>query len=138
MKLPQVFTGIVVHGYGRGHKTVGFATANLDTKSWTEDTTEADFGVYCGIVHLNGHDPLIGIVSIGKNPTFGEIKPTFEVHILGFDQDIYGVEMVVDLKQHMRPMIAFKSVDQLKEQIGKDAATAKKEMEILMKSEFKA
>lgn len=132
MKLPQTFVGIVVHGFGRGHKTVGFATANLDTKSWSGDTSEADFGVYSGLVYIRGESARIGVISIGKNPTFGEQRPTFEVHILDFDEDIYDVEMTVDLREYIRPMISFKSIDELKTQIGKDANTARVAMQKIL------
>lgn len=134
MKLPQTFVGIVIHGFGRGHKTVGFATANLDTKSWNDDITEDDFGVYCGLVYIRGEAARIGLVSIGKNPTFGDLHPTFEVHILDFDEDIYDVEMTVDLREFLRPMVTFKSIDELKKQIHNDCVDGRKSMQELIDS----
>ncbi|OHS93960.1 Riboflavin kinase [Tritrichomonas foetus] len=116
---------------------LGFATANLSTDSWTVDVTEDDYGVYCGLVEVrvdekdnfNEKMPKACVVSIGKNPTFGAKFPAFEVHILEFDGDIYGEEMRVQLFEKMRPMIQFKSIDQLKEQITSDAKSAKTKMQ---------
>jgi len=126
MELPQLFHGVVVHGLGRGHKTLGFPTANLSPDKWSVHVTESDYGVYCGLVTI-GTDPLrIGVLSIGKNLTFNDEKPSFEVHILDFDGDLYGVEIEVNVTHFLRPMISFKSIDQLILQIKADLEDSRK------------
>jgi FAD synthase len=126
MLLPQTFTGTIVHGFGRGHRTLGFPTANLNPSAWTIDTTEDAYGVYAGVVYIPKESPRIGVISLGKNLTFGVKTPTFEVHILDFDADIYGVEMRVDVQLRVRSMMPFTSIDQLKTQIAKDISDARK------------
>ena len=132
MQLPRVFEGEVIHGFGRGHKTVGFATANLCTDNWSPPLTDADFGVYSGLVYMRGEKARIGVVSVGKNPTFDDNHPTFEVHILDFDEDIYGVVLKVELKEHLRPMMKFGSVDELTAQIATDSNNAREHMTPLL------
>ena len=139
MKLPGIYEGEIVHGFGRGHKMLGFATANLDTNSWDDDITEEDYGVYCGFVQIkstkknkNKGNQMICVVSIGKNPTFNVRKPAFEVHILDFDNDIYSRIIRVELVEKLRPLVQFKSIDDLKMQIAKDKETAQKKMDSLL------
>ena len=132
MNLPKTFEGEIIHGFGRGHKTVGFATANVSTANWDVKLTESDFGVYCGLVYIRGEKARIGVVSVGKNLTFNGSKPTFEVHILDFDEDIYGVLMKVDLRKLLRPMIKFNSLDELIAQITTDSQKARELMTPLL------
>ena len=126
LELPQVFSGTVVHGKGRGHKELGFPTANLSSESWTVKLTKNDFGVYAGIVNVLDEKPRIGIISIGENPTFNDMThPTFEVHILDFDADIYGEIMKVTITNYLRPMISFKSLQDLINAITNDGLQAR-------------
>lgn len=132
MQLPRKFEGEIVHGFGRGHKTIGFATANMCMDKWTEPLTENDFGVYSGLVWIRGEPARVGVVSIGKNPTFETVVPTFEVHILDFDEDIYGVVMTVELRELLRPMMKFKSFQDLSAQINADSQKARETMTPLL------
>lgn len=124
MKLPKTFSGEVIHGFGRGSKKLGFPTANIDPNSWDEKVQEKDYGVYCGLVTVKNEPKRYCVFSIGKNPTFGTEAPTFEVHILDFDEDIYGEIITVDVLSYIRPMITFKSIGELISQITKDCQTA--------------
>lgn len=135
MNLPQTFTGEIVRGFGRGHKMLGFATANLSTGSWTVEVPEDAYGVYDGLVRIRGEPPRIGVVSVGKNTTFDALHPTFEVHILDFDEDIYGVHMEVELITFLRPMIQFKSIDDLIQQISTDCGHAREHIAPLLNRE---
>lgn len=125
MNLPRTFEGEVIHGFGRGHKSVGFATANISTENWKLEITESEFGVYCGLVYIRGEKARIGVVSIGKNLTFNQEKPTFEVHILDFNEDIYGIIMKIDLREFIRPMMKFQSFNELSSQISSDSKKAR-------------
>lgn len=117
-------SGTVVHGFGRGHSLLSFETANIDFESTI--FTARDFGVYCGYVQLRGEPLRLGVISIGKNPTFDNAYPTFEVHILDFKRDIYGEEMRVRLVRKLRDMIEFKSVADLIAQIARDIDAARR------------
>ncbi|EAX98844.1 Riboflavin kinase / FAD synthetase family protein [Trichomonas vaginalis G3] len=120
MKLPTHFSGTVVKGFQRGSRQLGFPTANIDPKSWTIDLSEDDFGVYCGICSINNGPEYKCVFSIGKNVTFEMTTPTFEVHILNFDEDIYGEKITVYVHHFIRKMRAFKSIEDLKSRISQD------------------
>ncbi|KAH0794578.1 Riboflavin kinase [Histomonas meleagridis] len=124
LKLPYTVSGIVIHGFGRGHSLLGFPTANISTDYWQE-ITEAEYGVYCGTVDVEGYPTKAGVISIGKNPTFDNKKPTFEVHILNFRDDIYDQKITVELMEKIRPMLVFKDINGLITQINKDIEYAK-------------
>jgi FAD synthase len=125
MELPKRFSGEIIRGFGRGHRTLGFATANLTPQSWAINIADDGYGVYAGLVRIRGEPARIGVVSVGRNFTFDAKSPTFEVHILDFDEDIYGVTMDVDLRTRIRSMMPFKDLDSLKAQITADTATAR-------------
>lgn len=125
MKLPKAFSGKVVRGFGRGSKLLGFATANLDETSWDLKLTENDYGVYSGWVTLRKEPKRMCVLSIGKAQTFDVEKPTFEVHILDFDEDIYGVKLDVEIVHFLRPMKTFNSAQDLKNQITSDTKKAR-------------
>ena len=128
----RTFTGEVIRGFGRGSGKIGFPTANIDPSSWNIEIGEQDFGVYCGLVSVHNNVEKFCVFSIGKNPTFQLNCPTFEVHILDFDEDIYGEIISVKVLKYLRPMRAFKGVEELKYQITKDAADSREYLEKLL------
>ncbi|MNE95169.1 RNA-binding riboflavin kinase RibR [compost metagenome] len=67
-------------------------------------------------------------MNVGVKPTFheGVLNPSFEVHLFDFNQQIYGESVLVELHHYIRPERKFSSVDELINQIGNDAQTAKK------------
>ena len=125
MELPQTFSGKVIPGFGRGSKQLGFATANIDPSTWNVHIKENEYAVYCGYCTLRNEPKRYCVFSIGKNFTFGELTPTFEVHILDFDEDIYGEELTVDVLKYIRPMMTFNSIQELIAQITNDCQTAR-------------
>jgi len=134
MQLPFTVKGTVVHGFGRGHSTLGFPTANVNPLSWKDDIDEKSFGVYCGSITIDNGITRIGILSIGKNVTFGVTHPTFEVHILNFNEDIYGKEVSVTISNFVRPMKVFTSINDLKNQIKKDISDSLRLTKIVQSS----
>jgi len=48
----------------------------------------------------------------------------FEVHILNFNEDIYGKELTIELIDFIRPTEKFKSIEQMQEQIADDKLQA--------------
>lgn len=112
--------GKVVEGAKRG-QTLGFPTANLEIS----DELYPKAGVYA--VEVVWHPQRFnGLANIGLNPTFspqrGEEEERFslEVHILNFNQDIYGEEIEVHFKKRIRDEVRFESPSLLIEQIKKD------------------
>ncbi|HOA40431.1 MAG TPA: bifunctional riboflavin kinase/FAD synthetase [Halanaerobiales bacterium] len=107
--------GKVVRGKGRG-KTLGVPTANIKLD---EDYVLPPEGVYSAYVLYDGKE-YQGVVNFGNNPTFPGSDFTIEVHIIGFDKEIYCEHLSLDLVQRIRGEMTFKSSDELVEQIKKD------------------
>jgi len=117
--------GKVVEGEKRG-QTLGFPTANLELS----DELYPKTGVYA--VQVVWHQKRFnGLANIGTNPTFpaqtgkGGEPFSLEVHILGFNQDIYGKEIEVSFKKRIRDEARFESPSLLIEQIKKDIQWAR-------------
>ena len=131
MIVNQTFTGKVVKGFGRGSKKLGFPTANIDPSSWDIEITEQEYGVYCGVVTIKNNIKKYCVFSIGKNPTFKLNCPTFEVHILDFDEDIYDEIISVKVLKYLRPMRTFKGIHELVHQITKDCGDSREYLSTL-------
>ncbi|MBW1644875.1 MAG: bifunctional riboflavin kinase/FAD synthetase [Deltaproteobacteria bacterium] len=111
--------GVVGHGKRRG-KQLGFPTANLSSEAELYPRE----GVYAVWVDYGGRR-WEGVLSIGYNPTFGDTGLTVEVHILGFDGDLYGETLKLYFLQYLRGVMAFADVEALKAQIAADIAAAR-------------
>jgi riboflavin kinase/FMN adenylyltransferase len=110
-------SGLVVAGQGRGRQVTGFPTANLKLEEYQLIPLD---GVYAGTTVLDGRSYPCAI-NIGCRPTVtSDRTPTIEVHILNFDNDIYGNQLEVELWEYLRPEQKFAGIDALKEQINKD------------------
>ncbi|MDQ0270181.1 bifunctional riboflavin kinase/FAD synthetase [Cytobacillus purgationiresistens] len=114
-------SGMVVQGDQRGRK-LGFPTANVDSK---EDYLIPPVGVYAVRIHVKGVWRE-AVCNLGYKPTFHDDleKPSVEVHIFDFDQDIYGEEVIVEWHQHLRSERKFNGIDELITQISKDKGNA--------------
>ena len=111
---PYSVQGKVVRGTSKG-KVLGIKTATLKIRS---DLIPPD-GVYFALADVSGirHRAL---VNIGHQPTFGSYKRAIEVHIMGFDRDIYGEKMETFFLERIRAEKRFESVSELREQIEED------------------
>ena len=112
--------GEVVRGDGRGRQ-LGFPTANVDPA--TEIIPPP--AVYEVTVLFRGIRKR-AVLSIGTRPTFHgdkERKPTIEVHIPGFSEDIYGETLEVFIVRKIRDQKKFGSVEELLENIRRDIAS---------------
>ena len=117
------FKGLVVRGDGRGRK-LGFPTANIQTEGPGDNLKEQALGVYVARVKMGG-DIKKGVANVGKKPTFNRDGcVSLEVHIPGFEGDLYGQTVTVELLQHLRNEIEFGSVFELKKQISVDVELA--------------
>ncbi len=117
--------GKVIEGSKRGHG-LGFPTANLEMT----DELYPKTGVYAVDV-IWRNQRLNGVANIGFNPTFASTERgeragfSLEVHLLDFDQEIYGDEIQVNFKKRIRDEIRFDSASHLIDQIQKDIEWAK-------------
>lgn len=113
--------GQVEHGFGRGSKLLNIPTANLHL---IREYVLPKVGVYSGMANINGilHPAMI---NIGMNPTFNNSNQTIEVHILDFDQDLYGKLLRIYFYDRIRSEMRFSGVDALKTQLQKDLIATK-------------
>jgi riboflavin kinase/FMN adenylyltransferase len=115
---PYALQGHVVEGYRRG-RTIGVPTANLDT---LDQLLPAD-GVYAGRCEIDDRR-YAAAVSIGIAPTFGGSRRQVEAHLIGFDGDLYGRTIQLELIDWTRDQMRFQGVDALKAQLGRDIVIA--------------
>lgn len=110
-------SGIVSQGAGVG-RTIGFPTANLRVPE-TEKLIPGN-GVYATSVELGGKQ-YPGMLNIGVRPTVEtEGKRTIELHIVGFEGDLYGQRINMEVVKHLRAEQRFPSLDALKDQLRTD------------------
>ena len=115
--------GTVVHGAGIGRQ-LGFPTANISLPDAMQQLP-AD-GVYEVDVTLDGENHK-GVMNIGRKPTVASGKErTLEVHIIGFDGDIYGRPVTVEFVRRLRGEQSFVNIDALRFQIEVDVARVKR------------
>jgi riboflavin kinase/FMN adenylyltransferase len=108
---PAEVEGVVVEGDARGG-TLGFPTANLAAEP---GLLVPAHGIYAGFAA--GHR---AAVSIGTNPHYGGDELRIEAFLLGFEGDLYGRRLVVELWRRLRDERAFASEEELIEQIARD------------------
>lgn len=115
--------GKVIEGLGRGRK-IGRPTANLIVP---DEKCIPMNGVYVGRTRL-GKKKYDCLISLGPRPTFrdSQEEDAFEVHILDFDQDIFGRILEVYFVHFLRRHIPFGNTRQLKRAIDKDEKVARK------------
>ncbi len=103
----DTITGKVIHGDGYGKK-LGFPTVNLETAKVNIPRE----GVYAGDAILESKKYRAGIV-------IGPVNK-IEAHLIGYDGNAYGKEVVLELKKFLRPYIKFNSEEELIAQIKED------------------
>lgn len=115
---PFQLYGTVVRGQGRG-RTIGFPTSNLETGEQLLPQ-KGVYSVSVRIANLSA-SPIPGIMNIGTIPTFtNQQHQTVEVHLLDFDEDLYGKNLIVDIRQFIRKEKKFSSAEELIKQIHED------------------
>lgn len=115
-------SGRVVHGNKTG-RTLGYPTANVHMKH-NKPPLAGIFAVeLCGL----GDTPLRGVASLGVRPTVKPNgKPTLEVHLFDFQQEIYGRHVRVDFLHKLRDEEKFPNLDELVRQIAVDVEKAER------------
>jgi len=113
---PVFIIGEVVHGKKLGRK-MGFPTANLSILN----KVYPPFGLYGAKVRIEGEDiERDAMVNIGKNPTLKPEEQSIEVHILDFNEYIYGKKIYLKLKKYIREEKKFSSMEELRDAIKSD------------------
>lgn len=111
-------SGRIVHGQKLG-RTIGVPTANVLPKRVRTPVS----GVFAVEVRGLG-DVLQGVANLGTRPTVGGDRVRLEVHLLDYDQDIYGKYIQVMFRHKIRDEQKFDGLDALKAAIQKDIETA--------------
>jgi riboflavin kinase/FMN adenylyltransferase len=114
---PHEVDGIVVAGDARGG-TLGYPTANL---SVDPQLLVPAYGIYAGAGA--GHRAAI---SIGTNPHYGGEERRIESFLLGFEGDLYGRRLRLEVWKRLREERVFESEAALIEQIGRDVEEAQR------------
>ncbi|MFQ6044179.1 MAG: riboflavin biosynthesis protein RibF, partial [Candidatus Poribacteria bacterium] len=110
--------GEVIKGRSIGRR-IGFPTANIDTG----DQMLPPNGIYAIRARLQG-EMFDGVLSMGVRPTFDDNQFQVEAYLLDFDGSIYGQTIEIFFIEKLRDEIAFPSVEELTNQIGRDIETA--------------
>ena len=114
--------GVVVPGCGKGRQ-IGFRTANM---SLYDPLKLIPYnGVYAVWATVEGKT-YKGVCNIGYRPTTHDGRGlTVETHLLDFDEDIYGLDLKVRFVNFIRDEQRFDSMEQLRDQLFKDADEAR-------------
>ena len=121
---PYSLTGLVVQGRHWG-RTLNFPTANiLISESLKALPIE---GVYAVTTQILGREELFkGMANIGPLPTYNIQDVHCEVHLIDFNDDIYGKELRIELHEKIRDIQKFESTELLKLQLELDCEKCQK------------
>lgn len=150
----------IVCGFGRGSAELGIPTANVPIDQLPESVNQLKLGVYFGFARVkpverevgtvtrnDGRDVRIDygrdlkkesgdldilpvVLSVGKNPFYGNDFKTVELHIIHtFQDDFYGAKVKFSILGYIRPELDYTTRDALIEDIHIDIATALKALE---------
>ena len=115
---PYCLAGVVQRGAGRGRQ-LGFATANLavPTRGPLPD------GVYAGrvLVRQTFRDAMM---NLGRAPTFPDGERRLEIHLPGWEDPLYGEQLLVFFLTRLRDEQRFSDADALTRQLKNDQAAA--------------
>ena len=108
----MIIEGIVVHGNSLGGR-MGFPTANIEADA----ALDARDGVYASRVEVDGR-MYDAMSNLGYKPTVDGRRRLLETNIFGFEGDLYGRRLRVELLRFIRPERRFGSGEELFRQIG--------------------
>jgi riboflavin kinase/FMN adenylyltransferase len=123
---PYGLQGRVVPGRGVG-RTLSFPTANVDVGD--ERKLLPRFGVYAVRLRMldGGSGELRpGVANIGIRPTFGDGEPTVEVHLPGWEGDLTGTTVCLEVVERIRDERPFPDPEALAARIAEDVERARK------------
>lgn len=114
------YTAKIVPGRKKGRE-IGFPTINLDDPSLMKGQKE---GVYVAQVRIQEKNHW-GMLYYGPRLINGETHNSIEIHLFGFDEEIYGVQIQFRVYEYVRGIIAFTSFEELRDQLQKDERDSK-------------
>ncbi len=114
-------SGTVVPGRGLG-RTLGTPTANLAV---SQEAVLPKRGVYACKARV-GEKTYLAVTNIGTRPTVAGSHVTVEPWLLDFAGDLYGKTLTLSFHAYLRPERTFGSLEELRAEIQKNAAQARK------------
>ena len=118
---PFAIEGVVVHGDKLG-RTIGFPTANIPLN----DYVRLRHGIYAVRTRLADGREIAGVAYVGRRPTVDlGTEERLEVHLLDFDEDLYGQTLETELVRFLRGDEKFESLGAMVEQMDRDKADAR-------------
>ncbi len=116
---PYSISGRVAHGDKLG-RTWGFPTANINLQHQNPPLN----GIY--VVEVEGLEEALvpGVAYVGTRPTVDGTRRVLEIHLIGFDRNIYGERIVVYFLEKIRADEKFDDREALIAQIAKDKLDA--------------
>ncbi|KAJ9454504.1 putative riboflavin kinase [Diplonema papillatum] len=134
LPLPFFMRGLVVKGFQRGSKELGFPTANLEFATAEAKQLKARLqqGVYFGFARVAGEkESKMMAMSVGDNPHYGNADVTVEVHILHeYPNDFYGKMVTCVVVGYVRPMVPFDTLDALIAAINNDCMITRESLKV--------
>lgn len=119
---PYTLAGVVEHGKHLGTEAL-FPTVNLRPEPWH---VLPRFGVYAVRVRLPDGTTCPGVTNVGVRPSIkDDDSVTVETNLIGFDGDLYGAALRVELLRYLRPERRFATMAELHAQIEQDIEQAK-------------
>lgn len=117
---PFAFYGEIIHGRHLGH-TLGMPTIN---QQFSKIQILPRYGVYASVVHI-ADKKWPGVTNVGVKPTVARDGAAgVETFIPGFEGNLYGEKLKVDIIKFIRPEMKFGGIEELKAQMQKDTANA--------------
>jgi riboflavin kinase/FMN adenylyltransferase len=120
--------GLVVRGDQRGRE-IGFPTANLEVGP-LQLPSDGVYAVVARVLQEAGAPLLHGVANLGNRPTF-QAGRSVEVHLFGFDGDLYGKRLRIGFVARIRGESRFDGPQALREQIDRDCDQAKNALQQL-------
>ncbi len=117
---PYFMLGRIRTGEQRGRQW-GFPTANI----YLHRKLTPVRGVYTVYMHGIADKPWPGVANVGQRPTVDGTRTLLEVHLLDFNQEIYGRYVRVEFCEKLRDEMRYPNVELLKQQIARDVAAAR-------------
>jgi riboflavin kinase/FMN adenylyltransferase len=112
---PFTMSGRVIHGEQLGRQ-LGFPTANIRINRPVSPLR--------GVFAIKSKSVGNGVANVGTRPTVDGKSFLIEAHFLDFSGDLYGQRLTIEWLKKIRNEQKFKSLDELKQQIGKDIEAA--------------
>jgi riboflavin kinase/FMN adenylyltransferase len=120
---PFAIEGVVEHGDKRG-RTIGYPTANVALGPYLRPR----FGIYAVRGRLADGRVVDGAANLGIRPTFEPPRELLEPYFFGFEGDLYGQTVEVELISFLRPEEKYESLEALTAQMAADCDEARRRL----------